>query len=124
MKVTYTLLVAASLFCGAASASEQPTDPAPTKPMKAEFSIYSGDMGDERAPTSTDRKLAVEVTGLAAKEIFDSIYPDAKVTCSDEKGQRLRRKDRLWCSFSPSDGYRCYFGFDLRTGKSIGGASC
>jgi hypothetical protein len=124
MKATYTLLVAASLFCGTASAGEQATDPAPTKPMEAEFSIYSGDMGDERAPTITDRKLAVEVTGQAAREIFDSIYPDAKVTCSDEKGQRLRRKDRLWCSFSPSDGYRCYFGFDLRTGKSIGGASC
>jgi hypothetical protein len=124
MKATYTLLAAASLFCRTASAGEQATDPAPTKPMKAEFSIYSGDMGDERAPTITDRKLAVEVTGQAAREIFDSIYPDAKVTCSDGKGQRLRRKDRLWCSFSPSDGYRCYFGFDLRTGKSIGGASC
>jgi hypothetical protein len=65
MKATYTLLVAASLFCRTASAGEQ--DPAPTKPMKAEFSIYSGDMGDERAPTITDRKLAVEVTGQTAR---------------------------------------------------------
>ncbi|MDQ2823330.1 MAG: hypothetical protein M3Y65_23620 [Pseudomonadota bacterium] len=124
MKITYFLLAAAWCLHGPASAREQAVDPAPTKPMKAEYSIYSGELGDERAPTGTDRKLAIEIGGQAAKDIFDSIYPDSKVTCSDEKGERLRRKEHLWCSFAPSDGYRCYFGFDLRNGKSIGGASC
>jgi hypothetical protein len=124
MKISHLPLVTAWFVCGAAGAQEQTTDAAPTKPMKAEYSIYSGEIGDERAPTKTDRKLAIEVGGQAAKEIFDSIYPDSKVTCSDEKGERLRRKDHLWCSFAPSDGYRCYIGFDLRNGKSIGGASC
>lgn len=124
MKISHLLLTAAWFLSETAGAQEPAVDPAPTKPLNAQYSIYSGDMGDERAPTRTDRKLAVEVTGLAAKEIFDSIYPDSKVTCSDEKGERLRRKDHLWCSYAPSDGYRCYFGFDLRTGKSIGGASC
>ena len=92
--------------------------------MKAKYLIYSGEMGDQRAPTRSDRKLSVTVTGQAAKDIFDSIYPDAKVTCSDEKGERLRGKGELWCAYSPTGGYRCYLGFDLRSGKSIAGASC
>lgn len=124
MKTSHLLLAAAGFLFGPAGAQEQAMDSAPTKPMKAEYSIYSGEIGNERAPTKMDRKLAIEVSGVAAKEIFDSIFPDSIVTCSDEKGERLRRKEHLWCSFAPSDGYRCYFGIDLRTGKSIGGASC
>jgi hypothetical protein len=124
MKTNILLCLAAVLLCGSACAESETMDPTAMKLMKAHYSIYSGEMGDERAPTRTDRKLSVEVGGEAAREIFDSIYPDAKVTCSDEKGQRLRRKGELWCSFSPGSGYRCYLGFDLRTGKSIAGASC
>ena len=121
MKTSRQIVAVVSFFCGAAGASQQAADPAP---MKAQYLIYSGDMGDERAPTTSDRKLSIQVSGQAAKDIFDSIYPDAKVTCSEEKGQRLREKGELWCSFSPSNGYRCYIGYDLRTGKSIAGASC
>lgn len=121
---TLLLLSAALLHCAARAAGGGAPAQALTKPMKAQYSIYSGEMGDERPPTKTDRKLAVEVHGIAAKEIFDAIYPDAKVTCSDEKGQRLRSKGQLWCSYSPANGYRCYYGFDLRTGASIAGASC
>jgi hypothetical protein len=124
MKTAPLLFAVGCIFCGTARAGEQPADPAPAAPMSAKYLIYSGDMGDERAPTKTDRKLSIQVSGQAAREIFDSIYPDSKVTCSEEKGQRLREKGELWCAFSPSNGYRCYFGFDLRTGKSIGGASC
>jgi len=124
MKITHLLCITIALWCGPAGADEKAVDPAPIKPMKAEYSIYSGEIGDERAPTTADRKLSVEVSGQAAKDIFDSIYPDSKVTCSDEKGQRLRRKGQLWCAFSPATGYRCYLGFNLRTGASIGGASC
>lgn len=120
MKNISLFYLAVALHCGTAKSAE----PAPAKPMKAEYSLYAGDLGNEQAPTNDDRKLSVEVSGQAAKDIFDSIYPDSKVTCSDEKGKRLRRKAHLWCSFSPSQGYRCYFGFDLRTGASIGGASC
>lgn len=92
--------------------------------VQAEYTIYAGDLGEERPATKTDRKLSLELSGQAAKEIFDSIYPDASVTCSAEKGERLRRKKNLWCSYHPKDGYRCYMGFNLRTGDSIPGASC
>lgn len=108
-----------------AGAQEKPVYPAPAKPLKAEYTIYSGGLGDEQAPTQSERKLAIEITGQGAKDIFDSLYPDAKgVSCGDEKGERLRRKGHVWCAYSPSGGYRCFIGFDLRSGESIAGGSC
>jgi len=98
--------------------------PAPAKPLKAEYTLYSGSLGDEQAPTKDERKLAIEISGLGAKDIFDSLYPDLKVACGGEKGDRFRRKGHVWCSFSLVQGYRCFIGFDLRTGASIPGGSC
>jgi len=120
------LLACASAFAfTTSSAQDKAVYPAPTKPLTAEYTIYSGGIGDEQAPTKDDRKLAIEVTGKAAKDIFDSLYPDVQgVNCSDEKGERLRRKGRIWCAYSPSGGYRCFLGFNLRTGESISGGSC
>ena len=115
--IALAALLAASLCMGH---TNQPI----TKLLKAEYTIYAGELGDELPPTRADRKLAIEISGQAAKDIFDSIYPDATVKCSAEEGERLRRKKNLWCSFHPKDGYRCYMGFDLRTGDSIPGASC
>jgi hypothetical protein len=113
------------ILTGTAHAQGKPSYPAPAKPLKAEYTIYSGSLGDEQAPTKTERKLAIEITGQGAKDIFDSLYPDAKgVSCSSEKGERLRRKGHVWCAYSPADGYRCFLGFDLRTGESIAGGSC
>lgn len=95
------------------------------KPLAATYSIYSGEPGEREAPTQNDRKLAIAIKGDAAKEIFESLYPDAKgITCTDEKGERLRRKGEVWCSYRPSDGYKCFLGFNLRTGRSVSGASC
>jgi hypothetical protein len=95
------------------------------KPLNANYLIYSGEPDERAAPTKSDRKIAIVVRGDAAKSIFDSLYPDAKgATCTTEKGERLRRKGDVWCSFRPSNGYRCFMGFDLRTGQPHSGASC
>jgi hypothetical protein len=95
------------------------------KPLKATYLIYSGEPDERAAPTKTDRKIAIVVAGSPAKEIFDSLYPDAKgVTCTTESGERLRRKGDVWCSYRPSDGYRCFMGFNLRNGQPHSGASC
>lgn len=95
------------------------------KPLKATYLIYSGEPDERSAPTKTDRKIAIIVDGEPAKEIFDSLYPDAKgATCTTERGERLRRKGDVWCSYRPSDGYRCFMGFNLRNGQSNSGASC
>jgi hypothetical protein len=95
------------------------------KPLKATYLIYSGEPDERAAPTSTDRKIAIIVEGDPAKEIFDSLYPDAKgITCTTEPGERLRRKGDIWCSYRPSGGYRCFLGYNLRNGKPDSGASC
>jgi len=120
-----TLLIAALLVLSVGGqAQEKPVYPAPAKPLKAEYTIYAGGLGDEQAPTKDERKLSIEISGQGAKEIFDSLYPDAKVSCSGEPGERLRRKGHVWCSFAPANGYRCFIGFNLRTGDSIAGGSC
>ena len=125
MSIRLLLACASTVAFAAASAQDKAIYPAPAKSLTAEYTIYSGSLGDEQAPTKEDRKLAIEVTGKAAKEIFDSLYPDVQgVSCSDEKGERLRRKGRVWCAYSPSGGYRCFLGVNLRTGESISGGSC
>ena len=118
------LIVGAGMLLSLAYAGEESGWTWEYKPLRATYSIYSGELGEREAPTKIDRKLAIKVTGQAAKEIFDSIYPDANVTCSSEKGERLRSKQNLWCIYQPSSGYRCYFGFNLRTGASIAGGDC
>lgn len=111
------------LGLGTARANETLPAAAP-KPLKAEYVIYSGDLDDVHAPTKTERKMYVVVTGQPAKEIFDSLYPDARRACSSERGERMRIKGNVWCMFAPGSGYQCFFGFDLRTGKSIAGGIC
>ncbi|WP_157202100.1 hypothetical protein [Massilia sp. Root335] len=120
------LLLACVCVLSAAYASDDATGwHEKYKPLKATYLIYSGEPDERSAPTGTDRKIAIIVEGDPAKEIFDSLYPDAKgVTCTTERGERLRRKGDVWCSYRPSDGYRCFMGFDLRNGRPNSGASC
>lgn len=94
------------------------------RPLHGDYLIYSGSLGEQQAPTRHNRKLSLIVEGVAAREMFDAMAPDEKEVCSSEKGARSRRKEHVWCTFSPKEGYTCYFGFDLRTGKSIGGGIC
>jgi hypothetical protein len=119
------------LFTGAimamltlAHASDGPQVPAPYVTLKGEYSLYSGELGDQQAPTRADRKISFIVEGKAAKDIFDAIAPDDKLTCSGNKGARSRTKGTMWCTYEPGEGYTCYFGFDLKTGKTIAGGIC
>jgi len=97
--------------------------PAPYKPFSGKYTIYSGELGDQQTPTRNEIKVSFIVDGRTAKEMFDSISPDDKETCGGE-GARARTKGNVWCTYQPGKDYRCYFGFDLRTGKSIGGGIC
>jgi len=96
------------------------------KPLKdATYLVYSGSPGERAPPTKTDRKLAIAIRGNAAKEIFDGLGgPDATFGCTAEDGERMRRKGEVWCSFIPKDGYMCFLGYDLKTGRPDSGASC
>lgn len=107
-----------------ASAAESIHRPAPYRAFNGEYAIYSGDLDDQQVPTKDDRKLSFIIEGPPAREIFNAMPPDDKHTCSTEKGARSRSKSNVWCTFNESDGYTCYFGFDLKTGKSIAGGIC
>jgi hypothetical protein len=118
------LIFGASALLSLAYASDQGNSPAPYRPFKGKYSVYSGELGEHQAPTRDDRKVSFLIEGKPAKDLFDSMPPDDKATCSGDKGARSRTKGSVWCTFQPGDGYTCYFGFDLRTGKSIGGGIC
>ncbi len=81
-------------------------------------------MGDTSIPTKDDAKVSFEIKGKVAKEMFDNMGGDVKNVCPSEPRERLRSKDYLECRRTRSGIYRCSFGFDLRTGKSIGGTIC
>lgn len=90
------------------------------------FATYGGGLGDPVRPTKSDHKIMFSVDGPAAKAMFDGMGPDAKEVCSPEDGYRVRKRDgeRLYCMRSKRGEYQCNFGFDLNTGKSIGGIIC
>ena len=117
------VLLGATALLSLAYAAEQAPWPAPYREFKGSYRIYSGGLDDQQAPTKEDRKLSFIIEGAAAKNIFDAMPPDDKQTCVTEKSARSRSKEKVWCTFNLSDGYTCYFGFDLRTGKSIAGGA-
>ena len=94
------------------------------RPAEVKYAMYGGDLGDVYAPTPNDVRVAFYVRGRAAKEMFEAMGPDRKSECGIEKGGRVRVKQHVACSYRPSDGYQCDFGFDLRSGESIGGSIC
>lgn len=107
-----------------AHAGDDPGQPAPYQALKGEYRVYSGELGNQQAPTRADRRVSFIIEGKAAKDIFDAIAGDDKLTCSGTKGARSRTKGTMWCTYEPGEGYTCYFGFDLKTGKSIAGGIC
>lgn len=95
-----------------------------TRPAEVKYVIYGGDLGDTYKPVPSDVHVAFYVRGRAAKDMFDAMGPDKKSECGIEKGGRVREKEHVACRYRPSDGYQCDFGFDLTSGKSIGGSIC
>jgi hypothetical protein len=93
------------------------------KPLKGDYQMYGGTLSEALPPTTKDRKVAFMFTGPLAKELFGQIGPDVKMSCSDAAGYRERRRGDLMCTHD-EDGYSCYFGLNVPTGKSINGAIC
>lgn len=122
IQATRSLLIAACAFLGAGAAAADNGNR--YAPFKGQYRIYSGELGEQLAPSSKDRKISFIVTGPVAKEMFASMGPDEKDVCAAEPGDRSRSKKNVWCTYSKADGYTCYFGFDLRSGASIPGGIC
>lgn len=94
------------------------------KPLKGDYYVYGGSIGDKTPPTSTDRKLSLMLTGPLAKELFDHIGRDAKESCSPGPDYRERNKGDLTCTWTRKEGYACYLGLNANTGKSTRGSLC
>ena len=99
--------------------------------QEGRYKIYSGEtVAYGEAPTAKDRKLSIVVKGQAAKDIFDSIGPDARDMCSAEKGDRELSKGGVQCMYTAKDanavgkGYWCWIGVDLITGQGVPTVSC
>lgn len=125
----YLVLFAVLALCPSAHA-DQPAkkkqdqwDGSP-KPLKGDYQVYGGTLSEPVSPGRKDRKVAFMFTGPLAKELFDQVGPDAKPSCSDAPGYRERNRRDLSCTYTKEDGYTCYFGLDVVTGKSTPGSIC
>lgn len=94
------------------------------KPINGQMAIYAGGLGDPIAPSAEDAKVSFHLQGKSARDLFERMGPDVKSECISDAKTRVRTKDRLECIRYSATDYSCYFGFDLKTGKSIGGSIC
>ena len=94
------------------------------KPLKGDYYMYGGSIGDSTPPTEKDRKLSLMLVGPLAKDLFDHIGPDAKEACGAGPDHRQRYRGDLTCIWAKDDGYSCYLGLNARTGKSMSGTTC
>ena len=127
MRRHLALIVATTLLFSLAYADTKKPWDGSYKPFNGEYLVYSGDLGEQQAPTKADRKVSFMVEGPLAKEMFASIGPDQKDACGTLSGLRVRQKGDLDCTYDkdhPSAPYTCHFGLNLRTGKSISGSIC
>lgn len=96
------------------------------KPLRGDYQLYGGTLSEMLPPTSSDKKVAFMLTGPAAKDLYLQIGPDIakENACSEARDYRERRRGDLSCVHMKNEGYSCYFGIDLKTGKGMHGAIC
>lgn len=124
MNLCLAYLVSALLLLPQAHAAEKDPSRFMAKPLKGDYYVYGGSIGDKTPPTPKDRKLSLMLTGPLAKELFDHIGPDLKDACGAGPDNRERNRGDLICLWTKDEGYSCYIGLDVRTGKSMVGVTC
>lgn len=95
-------------------------------PANVSYATYGSSLGDPTSPSKSDKKIAFEVKGQAAWEIFEAIGPDRRDSCFQMPDMHFRSRDdgKLVCTKTKEGEYACYFDFDFKSGKSIGGSIC
>ena len=94
---------------------------------KARYMIYSGSLGEKEPPKIGSSKVSLMVEGQLAQELFNAIGPDQKQACGASTGVRIRERGDITCAFDrelKSAPFTCFVGLNLKTGKSMEGASC
>jgi len=96
------------------------------KPLKGDYYVYGGTLGEMTPPTQKDRKVSFMFKGPLAQDLFNQIGPDVKKeeSCGSAGDYRERRRGDLDCTYTKDDGYACYFGVDVVSGKSTYGTIC
>lgn len=98
----------------------------PSGALTGSFSEYSGTLSDEyAAPTKKEMKVNLSVTGRLARDLFLQLGPKSKEPdCDSEIMIESRRRGDIDCVQYRKEGFRCWFGLDTATGKSINEVSC
>ena len=96
---------------------------AATNPGKysGQFWIYGGSAGDIAPVTKTDAKIHMTVDGPLAARLFRELGPASRQKECVPENAELRQRGELTCRRDVGEPPSCYFGFDLRSGKSTGG---
>ena len=121
---TFKLLFLVSASGAISSAWAQASPTSSFLPLRGNYMLYSLGIGDPMPARRDDSKVALEITGEAARKMFDAMWPDTHNLCTDGSGIRIREKENLSCQREKDGSHRCSFGFDLRTGKGIKGNVC
>ncbi|MDC8756739.1 hypothetical protein [Janthinobacterium fluminis] len=116
--------VALALSSLAQAAGKPETWDGRPKPLKGDYQVFGGTLSEAVPPTKKDRKVAFMFTGPLGKDLFEQIGPDLKEACGAGPDHRTRRRGDLSCVWAKDDGYACYFGLDVPTGKSTNGSIC
>lgn len=125
MKLSVVFIVAAIGMYSMVQAGDKPeAQGSGVKPLKGDYMIYGGELGDTVPPTKKDRKVALTFKGPLAKDLFEQIGPDNKDACGADPDHRIRERAHLACIWDKREGYYCYFGLDVPTGKSTYGSIC
>lgn len=101
-RIAFVLALTLSAFSQAAEQGEKKSenlDAAP-KQLKGDYQVYGGTLSEMLPPTKKDRKVSFMLTGALAKELFEQIGPDAKMSCSDASGYRERNRGDLSCTYT------------------------
>ena len=119
------LFFSLAITFGATNANEQRQDTG-HKDLSGKYRLYGGQLRDPVAASKQDTKIMFAILGDTARDMFEAMGPDVKDACTAQSGDRIRTKDKenLFCQKSIKGRYTCNFGFDLRTGKSLGGIVC
>jgi hypothetical protein len=112
------------LAAGTGTALSADTTPEIRPFSGGQYMIYGGGLGDVYAPKTGDTKLYLELSGDAARRIFDSLgRASEKKMCADPDDV-LRMKGDIACTRSKDGKHVCQLGFDLTTGKSANATIC
>jgi hypothetical protein len=126
MNANLLCLVGTLAVFSLATAAEKKPETAQPRPLSGNYQVYGGSLSEMRPPTPNNRNVSFGFTGQTAKDLFSYIGPDLKKekSCSGDPDYRERRRGHLHCVYTKENGYACYLGLDLRTGRSDYGSIC